>query len=72
MYSLFIARYKRYFSFESFEDLCDELVGYLNPSDINDGVLEILTNFDPNRKNKDGFVVNNWQDFRTDCYIKED
>lgn len=72
MYSLFIARYKRYFSFENFEDLCDELVGYLSPSDISDGVLEVLTNFDPKRKNKDGFVVNNWQDFRTDCYIKED
>ncbi|MBR5878997.1 MAG: hypothetical protein IKY91_05545 [Akkermansia sp.] len=42
---------------------------YLSPSDIASGVLSKLTHFPSCRRDEDGFVVNHWRDFRTDCYV---
>ena len=69
MYSLTIKRYNRHLSFGSAEELIEELSSYLTQSEIASGVLAKLTDFSPNRRDADGFVVNHWCDFRTDCYV---
>lgn len=69
MYSLTIKRYNRYLSFDSVEELTEELSSYLTQSEIASGILTKLTDFNPTRRDRDGFVVNNWCDFRTDCYV---
>lgn len=61
-----------YRSFDNPEDLTEELRQHLTPSEVKNGVLNRLTNFDPSRKDADGRVVNHYQRIETDCYYFED
>lgn len=61
-----------YQSFDTPEELAEEVRQHLTPSEINSGVLDRLTNFTPRRKDADGRVVNHYRNIETDCYYFED
>lgn len=69
MYSLTINRYNLYRNFDTIEELTEAVSSYLSASERESGVLEKLTTFEPKRKDECGLVVNNWRDFRTDCFV---
>ena len=69
MYSLTIKRYDRHLNFDTVEELREELSLYLSPLEKKSGLLDRLTTFDPRCCDEYGYVVKNWKDFRTECYV---
>ena len=61
-----------YQSFDTQEELVEEVRQHLTPSEIQAGILARLTTFNPRRKDADGRVVNSYQNIETDCYYFED
>lgn len=61
-----------YQSFDTQEELADEVRQHLTPREIEAGILARLTAFNPRRKDADGRVVNSYRNIETDCYFFED
>ena len=73
MYSLLIRGSRKiYMSFDTLDELTEEVRRRLTPSEIKSGVLSRLTTFDSCRKDADGRVVNHYQNIETDCYFFDD
>lgn len=68
-YNLTISRYGRYLSFDTLEELKEELSLYFSPKEKESGIIEKLTNFD-SVKEQDGFKQINYQDFTICCYME--
>jgi hypothetical protein len=63
MYTLLIRRYGRYMSFDTIEELKNEVSGYFTKSEK--AIVEKLTTFN---SFVDGMAKNDYQDFTTICY----
>lgn len=73
MYSLLIRGSRKiYMSFDTLDELTEEVRQRLTPGEIKNGVLSRLTTFDSRRKDTDGRVVNHYQNIETDCYFFDD
>ena len=70
MYTLTIRRYGRYLSFETLEELIEELSRYFTPRELKCGIIDRLTDF-THTPFKDGYCKNNYQDFQV-CWYPPD
>lgn len=67
MFTLTIKRYGRYLSFDTLEELKEELSLYFSPKEKANGIIEKLTNFN-NVSKKDGYKEISYQDYTVCCY----
>jgi hypothetical protein len=67
MFTLTINRYGRYLSFDTLEELKDELRTYFSQKEIASGIVERLTNFS-NVQKKDGYKKISYQDYTICSY----
>ena len=65
MYTLTINKYGRYLSFDTFDELKEELFSYFSASEKN--IVEKLLDFS-NTPIVDGYKENKYQDFTVCCY----
>ena len=65
MYTLTVSRYSRYLSFNTLEELREELESYFSAKEKN--IVEILLDFSKTPV-KDGYKTNKYQDFTVCCY----
>ena len=70
-YSLYIRRYRRYQNFDTLDELREETRKYFTASEIAEGVVDRLTNFDSRKADEGGYIRNTYQDFETYYYPEE-
>ena len=68
MFTLTIQRYGRYLSFDTIEELREELSGYFSPKEKS--IVDKLTDFS-NTPTIDGYKTNSYQDYTVCSYEEE-
>ena len=69
MYTLYISRYGRHLTFDTIEELREELGTYFTPSEKKSGIVDRLTTFNAARC-KDGYIKNDYRDMSV-CYYPD-